>query len=207
MFNDTIETIQGARAMLKRANTLNDVKYFTTMVSKAFRKPSLQAAFGAELAPIHNVQENLQGVKKAEMTLEDYRHWFDNLKTSLITSLSTLEDAVSNLGEEQFITIASTKSAGASRTPAVKYVTMGGDKVLTSVAINSVVEQLSLNDIINGVHLTDAVATACNAVEIADAEDQTVILRAIGTAFKKAEKGIRYRNERADKGEPKPKSK
>lgn len=207
-YTDTLETIQGARAMLKRASTINDVKYFTTMVSKAFRKPTLEATFGAELAPIKQVQENLGEVKKADMTLEDYKHWFESLKNTLITSLSTLETAFTGLSEEDYTTLISKRTGGGRvAAPKVAYVTINGDKVLTSDAVNLAITSINWVEVLtSGQDLNDVVAAFAKENEVDD-DGATTLVRAIGAQFKNCEKNVRYRAERADKGEPKPKQK
>ena len=202
--SEFIETTQGARIMLNKANALNDIRFFITMVTKQFRKPSLQAMFGSELAPIIQISDNLGEVKKSEMTSEDYKHWFSATVSRAVEALKALEKALEATDEEAWdAAFTKATTSRGPRTPSLAYVTLGDSQVLLADAVEAFLKDVNLVTVIlNGTDLNDAVASWATENEVGD-DHATAILRQVGSLFKQCEKNVRYRAERSDKGEPK----
>lgn len=201
--SEFIETTQGARIMLNKANALNDIRFFITMVTKQFRKPSLQAMFGSELAPIIQISDNLGEVKKSEMTSEDYKHWFTATVTRAVESLKALEKALESTDEEAWNAAFTKATTSRQRTPSLAYVTLGDSQVLLADAVEQFLNDVNLVTVIlNGSDLNNVVEAWATENEVSE-DHATAILRQVGGLFKQCEKNVRYRAERSDKGEPK----
>lgn len=185
--------------MVPYASTLQELRHFVAMGLKPFRPKGLSDLLNAELEPIKAVDQALDTIKKADMNLADFTDWFNRQKTALSDAFGKLAEAVGVLTPEQLEAASKTKPARAA--VQLAYVSWDGEKLPTETVAFDFITNKLVECLVAKTPLTDAVPAW--VAGRSDEEGTTAILRVIGTKVREIEKGIRYRAERADAGEPK----
>lgn len=202
---DNINACKGATFMLSRATTLQDLKYFASQVLKGFTKPSVKDLLNAELTPLQELQASIGAIKRNDLDAESWKDWFTKTRDKMIGYVEAIGSSLEALGEAAYLEAESKKSGGGAtnRVKGIVYLTIGEDKVTLTDAFRTFTDEVDIAQHLLQGSNAEAMVNEFVEAHSLNAEDATALLRHFGTVLKAAEKGIRYRAERADKGEPK----